>query len=140
MREPTLLTDLYAWHRAALAGLKPQITSEPQCGWFRRRLVPRYSNGVLNRNAPFVPCRIWLHQEIDAETGELAGPEELRCEVAGKPRDPIDEWAYLADSPITEAEYNFMVADAAYCREHHPSSPEANPTVSASSRSIPPLF
>lgn len=131
IRTPTPLADLYAWHRAALAGEKPQITHEPQCGWFKRRLV---QGGAL------VAARIWLHQEIDPETGDLTAPEELRCEVGGKPRDPVDEWTWIADAPISESEFNFMVADAAYCREHHPSSPEANPTVRAASRSIPPLF
>jgi len=130
MRSPTILRDLYAWHRQALAGLKPPVTHEPQCGWFKRRLV---------QGGPMVPARIWMHQDLD-EDGNLTAPEELRCEVGGKRRDPVDEWTWICADPITEAEFNFMVADAAYCREHHPSSPEANPTARASSRSIPPLF
>lgn len=130
IRRPTILPDLYAWHRQALAGFKPQVTHEPQCGWFKRRLV---------QGGPMVPARIWMHQEID-EDGELTAPEELRCEVGGKRCDPVDAWTWICADPITEAEFNYMVADAAYCREHHPSSPEANPTARAASRSIPPLF
>lgn len=135
MRTPTRIESLYAWHRAALAfkatGLNPPpITHEAQCGWFTRRLVA---------GGPIVPGRIWLEQPTD-EAGELVGPEVLRCEVAGKERDVDDEWTYLADSPITQADYDFRVADSAWCRAHAMDSPEANPTLRVSSRTIPPLF
>jgi len=131
MRKPSALSDLYAWHRQALAGLKPPIHHEPQPGWFTRRLV---------QGGPLVAARIWMHQEIDAETGDLTAPEELRCEVGGKARDAIDEWTYLADSPITEADYNYMMADAAWLKQHHPGAPEANPHERVHSRAIPQLF
>lgn len=132
MRAPTPLAPLYEWHRASLdPSVKLlAITGEPQCGWYTRRLV---------KGGPIVPARIWLHQEID-EDGELVGPEILRCEVAGKERDPDEEWMYLADSPITQAEYDFRVADASWCRAHAMDSPEANPTLRVSTRTIPPLF
>lgn len=133
MRTPTPLDSLYGWHRDAM---DPQvkllaITGEPQCGWYTRRLV---KGGLI------VPARIWLHQEIDETTGELIGDEVLRCEVAGKERDPDDEWMWLAASPITEAEYDFRTADASWCRTHAMDSPEANPTLRVSTRTIPPLF
>lgn len=129
MRTPTPLAPLYDWHRDALAGKNPVITHEPQVGWFTRRLV---------QGGPIVPCRIWLHQEI--ADGELIDEERLRCEVAGKERDVDDEWTYLAASPITESEYNFRSADASWCRTHALGSPEANPMLPVSTRSIPPLF
>jgi hypothetical protein len=131
MRAPTPLPPLYEWHRRAIAGERPPIHSEPQLGWFKRRLV---------KGGPWVPARIFLHQEIDEETGELVAPEELRCEVNGKERDPVEEWTWLAANPIGEAEYLFLVADAAWLRDHKPTAPEANPSVPISSRDIPPLF
>lgn len=113
MRKPTPHETLYAWHRAAMAGRKPQITTEPHCGWYRRRFV---------RGGPWVPARIWMHQEIDADSGELTAPERLRCDVGGKERDPIEQWTYLADRPIGESEYRYMISlgawASAYADEH----------------------
>lgn len=165
MRKPTVLPDLYAWHRQALAAMKhhnalgpiakrrageiygqmyravrsgapgagglPQITQEPQCGWFKRRLV---------KGGPWVPARIWLEQPTDPETGELAGDEVMRCEVGGKERDPVDEWTWLCSAPITEADFLYLTADAEYLRTNVPAAPEANPTLKVLSRTIPPLF
>lgn len=95
-RTPTTTDAAYAWHRKALAGDKPQVTNEPQCGWFVRRLI---------RNGPFVPASIYFEAEVDPDTGELLGDETMRCEVAGEQRDPEDEWLWLASRPISEAEY-----------------------------------
>ena len=116
MRKPTVLTDLYQWLRQSLSGQDPQITSEPQCGFFRRRLV---------RGGPWVPCRIWLHQEI--QEGELVAEERLRCEVDGKEACPIEQWTYLAARPVSEADYNYMVATSRWARKHAPEEAEANP-------------
>ena len=118
MRTPTVLRDLYSWHRQALAGLKPQITHEPQCGWFKRRLV---------KGGPMVPARIWLHQEIDEATGELVGDEELRCDVAGKSVDPVDAWTWICADPITHERYLFMMANAEWAKANAPDEPEADP-------------
>jgi len=98
MREPS---DPYAWHSAAMAGEKPRITHEPECGWFRRRSC---------KGGPFVPVKIFLEAEIDPETGELMGDEIMRCEVDGKRRVPDEEWTWIADKPISEEEYLEMIA------------------------------
>lgn len=74
------------WHTAALAGQKPPThEGEPQCGYFKRRMV---------RGGPFVPAAIWR-----GEDGELV------CSVDGRPRDPVDEWTFLAGQPVTYGEY-----------------------------------
>ena len=98
--------------------MNPEITTEPKCGWYRRRLV---------RGGAWVPCRIWLDQPTDPETGELMGDERLRCEVAGKERDPEEEWLRLADHPIPKAEFDYMVATSRWANKHAPDEPEANP-------------
>lgn len=131
MRRPTPLTELYRWHRESLAGKKPQITSEPQCGFFKRTMV--------KGGAP-VGARIWMEQPTDPDTGELVGDEVMRCDVGGKERDPTDEWVWLADYPISEADYLYLVADADYCRKHLPRAPQANPRERAKPRTIPTLF
>lgn len=102
IRQPTPLWEILRWHHNALAGRKPPIhESEPQCGWFRRRLV---------RAGPWVPARIWLEQEVDEETGELVADEVLCCEVCGEPKDPYDQWTWLAGQPISEEEFNHLMA------------------------------
>lgn len=119
LRRPTPHDRLYAWHRAALAGEQPFTPiSDPQCGWYRRRLV---------KGAAGVPARIWLHQEVDAATGELLDDEELRCEVNGRPEDPLDQWIWLCKDPISEEHYNWMIADRTWALYHAPAEPIANP-------------
>lgn len=95
MRMPTPASQLYAWHRAALAGDNPPIhEGQPHCGWFRLRRV---------KGGPWVPVRIWCEREIDPETGELTCDERLRAEVEGIERDPVSIWTYL--HPIPRAEF-----------------------------------
>lgn len=102
IRQPTPYAALYAWHRAALRGERPGVQEgEPQCGWFRRRMV---------RGGPWVGARIWCRQIIDPETGELTEDETLHCEVAGQRRDPVDEFMWLANNPISEATFLEMEA------------------------------
>lgn len=128
MRTPSDIVAALQWWRDALAGLKPQITHEAQCGWFKRRLV---------RGGPYVAARIYLHQEIDPATGELTEPEELRCEVDGRKRDPQEEWTYLCYRPITEGEHNFMVANAEWARKYALGEPVAHPERPVNYNTIP---
>lgn len=58
------------------------------------------------RGGPFLGVAIWLDQEIDAETGELTAPEELRAICNGKPVDPLHVWPYAR--AISEREYDAL--------------------------------
>lgn len=117
MRTPTPRATLYAWHAQALAGREPVITDEPQCGWYKRKLV---KGGV------FVPARIWMVQPIDAETGELVGDEILQAEVNGAYAEPQDCWSWLCANPITEAEFNYLTARIEHAIRHEPEDPFAD--------------
>ena len=102
MRMPTPDTVLFAWWEAALRGERPPVfEDEPRCGWFRRRFVP---------GGPWVPGSIRCVQIIDPETGELAEPERLVCEVGGEVFRPERQWVSLASNPITRAAYDALVA------------------------------
>ena len=119
MRSPTPLHEQMAWWRSALAGEKPPMhDSDPKPGFYQRRLV---------KGGPMVPVRIWLDQAIDDETGELIGDETLRCEVNGRPADPEDVWSYVADSPISEADFDLMRRRIAWATAHAPDHPIATP-------------
>jgi hypothetical protein len=117
MRKPTPHRDLWAWWRAAVAGHAPPIHAEPQCGFFRRKLV---------RGGPWVPVVIWTVQVLDA-AGELAESERLRCSVNGLERDPEDEWGWVATGPITEKEFNYLCALGDWAEAHSPNDPAATP-------------
>lgn len=96
IRQPSSFSALYAWHTAFMAGKNPpQHDGEPQCGYFKRRMV---------KGGPWVPARIYVEREIDPDTGELASDEVLRIEVNGVVRrDPCDHWTYL--TPISRGEF-----------------------------------
>ena len=118
IRQPTSDGELYAWWLQALKRAdQPVIEAEPQCGFYQRRLV---------KEGPWVPVRIFMHQVTDEE-GELTEPEELRCEVDGKPANPFDQWTWVCTQPITRERYRFMVANASWAKKHAPTEPEANP-------------
>ena len=119
MRRPTPHTQLYAWHTAALRGLAPVIDNTPQCGFYKRKLV---KGGV------FVPARIWMFQDIDAETGELLSDELLQCEVNGTYADPEDAWSWICSHPIREQEFRYLAARIDFAVRHEPADPFAAPT------------
>ena len=105
IRQPSDPEAIYSWWRRSVAGERvPRIEDEPQCGFYKRRFV---------RGGPFVPVAIWLHQEIDPETGELTAPEELRAIEIGRPVDPLRAWIYAR--AISEPEYGALTG----VRDHH---------------------
>lgn len=99
IRQPSTMTQLYGWHRAAMNGENPpRHDGIPHCGWFKRRLV---------KSGPWVPVRIFVDRDIDLASGELTRDEILRIEVEGvEAGDPAEHWTYL--TPITREEFNHL--------------------------------
>lgn len=119
MRQVYSDQDLLMWHRNALAGFDfddDVHPEEPRCGFFKRKLV---------KNGPWVPARLWLYQPI--EDGCLVGDSVWQCEVNGKMADAEREWSWLNGNPISEAEYNYLVAAIDWTTQHAPDEPRANP-------------
>ncbi len=105
IRQPSRVADLYAWHRAALAGDAPPIhDGDPQCGWFKTRAV---------KGGPWVPARIWITRDLDPETFELAGDETFACEIDGARRSAEASWTYLAHHPISKADHDALITTIA---------------------------
>ncbi|MEM6623887.1 MAG: hypothetical protein AAF674_16795 [Pseudomonadota bacterium] len=132
IRQPTTREAQYAWHSASLVNNRtPVDPDQPQCGWFRCRLV---------RGGPWVPARIWMVQVVDEDTGELTEPEWLRCEVNGQSRDVFRAWERLASNPIPRDRYEQMLDFIDWAGSNDPMHPVLNPTrpVDLSSRPVGP--
>jgi 5'-3' exonuclease len=107
----------WAWWEEELKIPGQRLTEDPQAGFFETTLV---------KGGPRVQARIWREAELDAD-GEPTGMDVLRCEIAGKPRDPFAEWVRLSMKPIKRSEYRYQEAMVAYDRTYRPDSPRANP-------------
>lgn len=79
-------------------------TAEPQPGFFLVRIVQK---------GPWVPA------VIRQEDGQL------RAAILGNPADVYRVWDY--GHPIARDDYDYLMADAAWCRRHAPDEPLANP-------------
>lgn len=112
---------MMAWHQNALKGVYGDDinlhSEDPECGWFQTRLT---------EGGPFVPCRIWLHQDIDDATGELMDDEQYRCEVDDREVDVEAHWPWLCGSPISQQKWQYMVANREWARSHAPNEPAAD--------------
>lgn len=104
MRQPTDRYSAWAWWRGAVDGRAPYPPRNevPECGFYR---ASNYTRGAPKKTRTFVPAMIDLQQEICPETGELLSDETLACVVGGVVKDPIEQWSWLAKSPITEEEF-----------------------------------
>lgn len=131
MRCPTDLMEAFQWWSDALAGLRPQITTEPRCGFYQRRFV---------RGGVMVPVAIWIEQEVDPETGELSGDERMVCVVNGEPASAEDTWTYCAGNPIPESEYRFLESRHKWARAYAPGDPFASPAKKIDFNALPADF
>lgn len=101
---------------------------QPHEGHFVTRLV---------KGGPEVPARIWRPCHCTINGGDDNRVHDWRdscdrfpalaCEVDGRPVDPLEAWTWLAKQPIGRAEFEFMTADAEWCRQHAPDDPKASP-------------
>lgn len=110
--------DAFEWWREELIAKGQKLPAVPQCGFYGRRLV---------QGGPLVGARIWREPEIDPLTGKETGMDLLRCEVGGKPRDPLAEWIRLSMTPMKQADYHYEIADADHAVKYRPEDPKANP-------------
>lgn len=103
IRRPTSREEQYDHWRRSVAGERvPVAEDEPHCGFYRRRMV---------RGGPWIPVEIYLHQEIDPDTGELTADEKLMCVRGGESADPYREWPSCR--AISIEEYDALVENHA---------------------------
>ena len=104
-RQPTPLAQQLAWWRNAVDTGDGSISGdEPRCGWFKVR------ERAWSKN--FLPARIWLHQPIDWQTGELLGPERHVLQIAERVwTDEMmvaEKWLYLR--PVAMRDWKWLTA------------------------------
>jgi hypothetical protein len=110
----------FKWWRDAVAGLNPPAhPSEPQCGFFQRRLV---------RNGVFVAACIL---PIDATPGDHL------CIVNGQAADALDQWVWLCGHPITFDEFQHLNRRHAWAIKHAADHAFANPKRPVDLRTVP---
>lgn len=116
---------------------RPQIAiNEPVAGYYKRKLVSK---------GPWVPVRLFYGPPVDPETGdELDRSWRWQAcigdEIKAGDAEIADVWVASCRSPITEAEWRFLVADRQWATEHAPHLPEANPYRRIDLASLPVLF
>ncbi len=86
---------------------------------------PGFYSKKLVAGGPDVPCRLYTIEDRD-EDGELQSDVIYKAEVDSTEVDALAPpgWPWRR---IDEATWRFMKDDAAYCREHLPDSPKAQP-------------
>ncbi|MEL6411692.1 MAG: hypothetical protein AAFQ38_14945 [Pseudomonadota bacterium] len=97
IRRPT--EDPLKWWRQALRDPStPRHDADPQPGFYFRQMV---------KNGPRVPVEVYLHQEIDPDTGDLTEPETVKARQLGWDVDPTVIWTFL--KPIPRDDFDALV-------------------------------
>lgn len=125
---PHIEKPLEWWENELIGANLDRAPAEPQCGYFKRRLVV---------GGEWVGARIWRDPEIDLETSKPTGRDVIRCEVNGRPSDPVREWDRLYRYPVKKSEFAFEIADADHAKRYRPDHPKANPSKPIQFASLP---
>lgn len=109
----------------------PLIVDQPQEGYYKTRLV---KGGV------WCPVRIWYGQPLDPVTGELLDRSpRWQALRNGEEYDAASVWNWCCGNPISEADYNHMMAVKEWAEKHAPDEPEANPRRAIDLRTAAPV-
>jgi hypothetical protein len=112
------VADPLEWWREELVRPGQVLPAMPQCGFYQTKFV---------RGGPWVPARIWREPRQDPVTDEDTGMDTLRCDVNGKPKDPLEMFTRLSMHPLKQSEFNLMAAKIGWAVAYDPDSPLANP-------------
>jgi hypothetical protein len=80
----------YEFWRMALRGGKQAVhESNPQCGFYKRRLV---------KDGEWLPIAFWRNKD-----------DQIVCCFEGKLVDPLEHWTFAAKYPVSEASYRHYI-------------------------------
>ena len=105
-----------------------RYTDRPVPGFFKMRLA---------KGAPEVAALIFIACPLDPFYGfPMDRPRHIEAMINGKPSDVDRVW--LSKSVrITQAEYEYLIADRAWAKEYAPETPEAEPNKALNILEIP---
>jgi hypothetical protein len=97
--------------------------NRPVCGFYTMTLV---------KKGPLVPVEIRDVSERDYELGRpesdyLMEDQRWIAVINGEEKAVEHAWPWCSKSPITEAEYRYLLADARHAADWRPDDPKANP-------------
>ena len=75
--------------------------------------------------------------EVNGSTDHIETGDGYSCRVT---HDLSRYWPWCAKWPITEAEYNYMLAKAGWAKQFAPERPQANPHKAVDFNAIKPIF
>lgn len=98
----------------------------------------------MTKGGPFVAAAIqWVHTTFEPEepSNKMLGTRSpfLAAFLDGNPVSLDEVWHRKGD-PITKAEYDYMVANAAWAKEHAPHEAIATPRKQLDLRLLPPIY
>ena len=107
---------------------KPRRTDCPEPGFYKLRLA---------KGAPVVGAIIFIPCPIDPFYGfPMDRPRHIEAMINGKPVHVDRVWLAKSE-PISQAEYEYLIADRDWAAHHAPYAPEATPTKAKNIREIP---
>ena len=101
--------------------------------------IPGFYQTRLVKAGPFVGVKVWFNIAERDEAGDLLEDEGLMMLRDGELVNPYDNWVWCMGNEITEAEYNWMIADSDHAKQYRPEDAKANPRRSidlANSKSV----
>lgn len=86
----------YEWWQKAIAGEKPPVHDQPECGYFKMRDRRGLNKNLAPIKRPWIACAIWKDPE-----------GRFQAELAGTLTDVDHLWPYCAKYPIPYEDYAF---------------------------------
>lgn len=114
----------------------PRRIDRPEPGFWLVRLA-----GARSPVTPAAIERRAVEHEPGAPDNDMRGTRSATLVgfIAGRECHPDDVWIRDAE-PITKDEYQFRIADLAWCRDHAPNEPIAQPYRRTDWTTAPPPF
>lgn len=95
----------------------------------------------LRRNAVRSAIKVWHGPPVDPDTGEeMDRAPRWQATANNRPIDLDRVWPVCAKEPISQADYDYLLARVEWAKRHAPKSPDANPHKAADPLTSPILF
>ena len=83
---------------------------------------------------------LWINETERDEAGDYLEDQGLMMLIDGERANPEESWLWCMDNPISESEYNFLVADSSHAKQYRPEDAKANPHQAIDLANSKPIF